>query len=187
MRLVLAAAMAAVLCTSAKAQVGVDEFQQFCMATRADRALALAAADKAGWMPIPKAMMDKFPAGEFKDPDARMRSGKDAMLFLIVGHGKPMTMPGEDLQICGVGAAPPSADGFNPAAVEISGVEKFGDSSNGLFFWREEAGKHIRLAVTDVKAAVEAHNFNVIVTHSTEKVAMIMFATQSQTLVKASP
>lgn len=181
MRLVLAAVIAVVLGTSAKAQVGVEEFRQLCMDHRGDRSATLVAADASGWMPVPQAMLEKFPAGVFKEPEARMRSTKEALLLLIVGHGNPGAVPGADLQICGVATMPAVPGGFEQGGADLSGVEKFGDASNAFFFWREEEGKHIRIDMSEVASAISTRKLNMLMTRQSEKMSMIVLAVSPST------
>lgn len=175
MRLVLAAIAVTTLITGAKAQVGVEEFKQLCMDHHGERAVVLAAADKSGWMPVPQALLEKFPTGTLKNLDARMLSSKEAMLLLLVGEGKPSGIP-QDLEICGIAAIPSPSGGFSQAAADISGVEKFGDSTTGMYVWRDENGKHHHLDMSDIPAALKAGDLNLLMTRQSEKMAMIMLA-----------
>ncbi len=111
--LVLAIAAAA---ASAQAAPLSDDFQVICAKTAADPKAALAAADAAGWMPIPQAMIGQLASGmkALGQLDGRLRSDASGLRFMVVAEGK--ALPGSALPlgidravVCMTASAPPDA------------------------------------------------------------------------------
>lgn len=82
---------AAVFAGPAAAQTGdlaarqIEAFAGFCVATRADNASALAAADAAGWTAAPEAFYPNQ-GGRLANAQRRMIADGDALLILVVGE-----------------------------------------------------------------------------------------------------
>ena len=185
-----AAAVVAVTCVGARADEGFEAFRQMCMATRADPAQALAAGDKAGWMPIPKMMLDQFPKSEFQDPKGRLRTTDDAFLMLILAHGQPMFSPDVDVQICAIARMPGQQGMFDKDAAELAAVDsdQIADGKTA-YIWRDENGKHIKVDHDSrrIKDWVAKGTLNFLVSQSEDKISMVMLAVPTPATAPAKP
>ncbi|GAA0577103.1 hypothetical protein [Rhizomicrobium electricum] len=170
----------------ARADTAFDAFKQICIESHADGDKALAIGDSLGWMPIPKAMLDQFPKGEFKDPRGRLRTTDDEFIMLVVGHGAPLFSPDTEIRVCAVAVLPTRAEGFDKQAADLAGVEKDASFSKTAFIWREENGKHIKVDRNsrDLKTYVANGNLNFLVTLGNAKISMVMLAVPGTTPAK---
>jgi|GEM_PF-1465740 len=100
---------------SAEAAPLFDAYQGFCLKTDADAAGGLAAADAAGWMPIPVALLRQLGDSSGVDnAEGRMRSSAAGLDFVLVGAKKmpigPMML---NVRFCAVAT---TAAASSPAA-----------------------------------------------------------------------
>jgi len=178
--------MLAAVTGGARADEMFDAFRQMCVSTHADEAQAIAAADRAGWMPIPQAMLDKFPKGNFDQPQGRMRSTNAGLSMLIVGSGKlplPSDVKG---RICAVASMPGDAAALEQQVSELAGVPKDKTTLTGgqtLYVWREENGAHIQVMreTPDLKSLVESGAVSFLMALSNEKRSMVMLVVPART------
>ncbi len=184
-----AAALAATLAfgaTPGHAQASelFDMFQQICGVTHGDSAQALAVADKAGWMPIPDAMMASLSkTAPVENPQGRMRTNSASLMLLFVGLGDIPEAGGLKGGVCAIGSLPPQA-GLNQEAASFAVVPKNEKLSAGRtgYIWREDNGSHIAIADEDaaIKADVEKGPVNFLVEEETDKLSILILATVSK-------
>ena len=178
-RLALAFLLAATIVGAARADDVFDAFRQFCVEAHADETQALALADNARWMPIPQALIDQLPKGQFLQPKGRLRTTEAALMFLVVGHGP---IPTGNLQgrICGIGISPGDAGDLEVRAQEFAQVPK--DASGQFYAWREENGAHVSVGPRSpgLRALLERGAVNFMVVRSNEKTAVVLLMVPSK-------
>jgi hypothetical protein len=158
--LIIGASMMTLLAGTACAQPmdSFDAFQKICVANRAAPEAALAAADGAGWMPIPAMLMNGMHAN-ISDPQGRMRTDAKSMQILLVGASSDnvggLGNLGLKMTICGFAVMdgspqlPPdwSHDLENKLAA-FAAVPLQHDTSpqHNYYVWRTQDGNHVSLA-----------------------------------------
>jgi hypothetical protein len=137
--------------------------EQLCIATRADRAAALAAADALGWQAAPQGLLDQMkPEEGIGRPEGRMLRSARANLILVVldGMGNMFdgrastsnpTVKGVFCAIAAVPAQPAAIDlAVNYAAVPRN-AEACDDPNDRCFVWQERDGAHVTLTPATYK------------------------------------
>ena len=139
---------------TARADGAFAIFKSICIDTQASDTDALEAADKAGWMPMPETMLDKFPLRSYQGkPQGRIRSTPDGINMLVTAdsifsnlsntHGKMCTM-----------AFPGGTSDFAGQADDFAAVPKHQTNDSEYFYlWREENGIHVAIGDEDAKSA----------------------------------
>lgn len=145
----LATAPAAASAQATPARVLVDAFRAICMGpSPADAAAALAAADKAGWSPVPDALLAQF-AGQFTNAAGRLKSDSSGMQFLILGEqSRPVGGRSIRMKACGVGASTPEGPAVEALLQAEAGVERNAALTKGgqiAWVYSDVGGRHTRL------------------------------------------
>lgn len=119
-----AAALLAGLMLTGGAQAQTDplaDVRTFCVDTNADAARALAAADAAGWQPVPTAMLGE-PRPGMSNMQGRLRTSAAGFQVLITADGtQPVAGETMDMSICIVGGQGGDAAGLGRAIAEYTG------------------------------------------------------------------
>jgi hypothetical protein len=159
-----------------------DSFQNFCVATNGDNAKTIAAADQAGWMPLPQTLLDQMMAAQPKNKEeingvqARMHSSSKTIGILLLADASSMISNFKG-HMCFVGAAPPSAADFDAAVATFAGVPAEGSFDGGFtaYIWHVVDGHHVqvRRGDPDIKNLFESGQITFIVTKRDEKIAGI--------------
>ena len=102
----------------------VDAFKSLCVATVADKSAALAAADAAGWGPIPEAFLSQA-AGVMQEATGRLKVDGSGFQVLVLGE-QSQAMGAQTLRIkaCAVVGAAPDPAAAEAAAAAFAGVTK---------------------------------------------------------------
>lgn len=183
-----APAVAALLAAALPAQADetFDLFQKYCADTNADPDKAVALADKAGWMPLPTAMLGKLQE-QFhgRTAKARMHSTEAGMTLLMALDG---TIPVRNLtgRFCVVMTFPPQNADFEKQVASYAAVpvEKTDDAS--FYAWKVEAGRHVPVNIkheTEIKSLIFSGGLNIVMTkRDAEAAGIIMMIPTSMDL-----
>ena len=157
---------------AARADEAFDAFRNFCVASRAVAAPALAAADAAGWMPVPQQLLTQQPA--LQGADGRMRTTSGGALVLLTATGNlPQVGPARN---CIIGVVPTGSSDLAGQLQAFAGVPKQANASQpeGFYAWRDENGRHVPAEnITSGGALVAA-------TQSTPQMTMIVLMAVAQ-------
>ena len=160
---VAASAPVFALAQSTPAPALVGTFRSLCLDTGpAGRTAALAAAEKAGWSPVPDAMLAGF-AGQLDKPAGRMKSDASGMQFMVLGE-QSRSVGGTMIRMraCGVGGGTPDPTAVDALLQAEAGVAKNAQMSSGqqaAWVYVDEGGRHLSLDAANsgaIKAAVRA-------------------------------
>ena len=184
---VLALAIAATS-ASVEAQPLFDDFQAMCLKTDGAAQEALAAADAAGWMPIPKTMMDQL-TGSMKGlekADGRLRSDAAGLRFLIVGDTGSNIVGGDfpkgidRATICGIGVTPPETGFENKFAAWAAVPEEPSLSKRGThgYAFALDGGAHRALSLDgpELLKLAEARRVRLAFVESSPQLTMVGIA-----------
>ena len=163
-----------------------ESFRNFCVATHADAETALSAADKAGWMPIPRVMLASFPSGKFQQLQGRLLTTESSFIILIVARSNPF--PDMDIsgRVCGIAMLPAeNAAALTRNAIQFAAVpERLGsDPSNHIYMWQEDKnGTHLEVDhdTPHVRSLAEKGLLDALLVRSDSKMAMAMFVALSK-------
>jgi hypothetical protein len=168
----------------AQATEQFDLVRQLCIATGADRAAALEAADKSGWMPVPSAMMAALSQnGPIQGAQGRMRSSPSGLAFMLVGTGKVPEMPTASAKICAVGFGPADPE-LDKQISTLAAVPKSDMTFPGGgvgYIWTEDGGKHLPVAdEAHVQSALAVGPVHLLVDQDQGQYSIAMFIIASQ-------
>lgn len=161
-----------------------EAYQSICVATRADPAQSLSAADAAGWSPVPDQLVDQFNSGEIRNASARMKSERQGIYILIVGA---MSMPPAagalTASMCGVGVMPPGdVDRVAKQVASWTAVpanrELSTDGQTGYVF-TDEGGVHVAIDRPDdarFKQVLRSGGMKFVSIKSDQNMSMIALA-----------
>ncbi|HTT97540.1 MAG TPA: hypothetical protein VMF58_05785 [Rhizomicrobium sp.] len=167
----------------AHADKALDLFRTFCADTNVDTSLAVAAADKAGWMPMPDSLLEKFNENlHMTGAQGRMMTGADGMYMLLTTNGA-VTINQLTGRVCTVAvaattASPTSAD-FDDQISAFANVPPAPRVSNGfvIYAWRAGA-EHSHLTVPfdekNLKASMADGTLQILMTKHDDKMLMIL-------------
>lgn len=118
-----------------------DDFRSICIAAEGNRSMALAAADQAGWMPIPDEMFRKIIGPmALGEADGRVRSSKSGLSFLIVGAKAIGPFPAEACMIATQGADPDALKAQASAFADAPPIPALSVEGRLAFAWRDVGG-----------------------------------------------
>lgn len=134
-------------------------FRALCLSTGADRAAALAAADKLGWFPVPDAAM-AVSAPRFQNPVGRLRSAGGEFQFLVVGE-QTRQLGGRAVRMhaCGVGGSTPQTARLDAGMQELAGAPRsarLSDAEQTVWTYADESGRRTPLDDGDAKRTAAA-------------------------------
>ncbi|THD50941.1 hypothetical protein [Phenylobacterium sp.] len=97
---------------AARAEPLFDAYQALCVKTGAEAPATLAAADAAGWMPLPQPLLQQLSKAAAVDgADGRMKSDAAGIQLLIAGHKTmPIGPANVDVRFCAVATTAAVAD-----------------------------------------------------------------------------
>jgi hypothetical protein len=176
LRTLVIATLAGASIAGAASAAEFDDFQSMCVKTEADAAAALAAADAAGWMPLPQALLAQITSTSkgMEKAEGRLRSDPTGLQFMVVASGSGMFGGStQRLAICMLGVAPAKAGLVNELAAWAAVPEEPSFSKDGAhgYVFSVEAGGHMRL---DPKSAeMTAGRAKVAFAQSNPQVTMI--------------
>jgi hypothetical protein len=182
--LLIAALVAAALPpATAWADPQFDLFKSFCLDTRGDPTKSLAAADAAGWTPIPTSMIKGFGASgsEILDPAGRMTSTQDGMRMMIVGTAKEI-VPRTQRQgaFCAVFLQTGDVAALKAEAARYAAVPQdatiVDDKDAVAFAWRETPTGHERVSSKDLKTTAWDQSLTIVIAGSTGPSPIIALA-----------
>jgi hypothetical protein len=182
-RIALAALAAAALFSgAAHADETFDSFRDFCVAGRGASATALAAADAAGWTPVPQQFLDQLPKADFQAAQGRMRSAAGGASLLLTARGN---MPGVGpVGICAIGVLPASASDLAGQLQAFAAVPKqvVTNLPEGFYAWRDENGGHVSVdrGSPDFRTQVAGGTALVATTRTTPQMTMILLMSSAQ-------
>jgi len=171
------------LCGAAHADETFDTFRDFCVTGRGASATALAAADAAGWTPVPGQFIDQLPKADFQAAQGRMRAtaGGGASLLLTARGNMPGVGP---VGICAIGVLPASASDLAGQLQAFAGVPKqiVKNLPEGFYAWRDENGGHVSVDRTspDFRTQVAGGTALVATTRTTPQMTMILLMSSAQ-------
>jgi hypothetical protein len=150
MRTLVIATLAAASIAGAASAAEFDDFQSMCVKTDATAAAALAAADAAGWMPLPQAMLTQLVSSSkgMEKAEGRLRSDPKGLQFMVVASGSGIFGGSpQRLAICMLGVAPAKAGLVDQLAAWAAVPEEPSFSNDGThgYVFSVEAGGHMRL------------------------------------------
>jgi hypothetical protein len=180
----LALAIAA-MSVSAEAAPLMDDFQSMCVKTDLDAKAALAAADSAGWMPIPQALLAQLTSSAMglQKADGRLHSDAGGMHFLVVGDTAPNMVGGDfpkgidRASVCALGSAPSEA-GFEAKLADWVAVPQNPSFSKRethgyAFFMDGDRRKPLDPAGPDFLKLAEARRVRVVFLESSPQLTMV--------------
>ena len=106
---VLALALSGLAASAACAEPLFDAYQALCVKTAAQPDAVLAAADGAGWQPIPDAMLQQLGSGiAVQSAQGRMKSDSAGLTLMVVGHKElPLGGMTANMRFCAVATTSP--------------------------------------------------------------------------------
>ena len=127
--------------TAAQADPAFDGFRNFCVANRGAPAAVLAAADAAGWSPVPAAQLAQ-PGMQNANGRILPLPGGGAALLITATQTTPQLGAAN---ICMIGAAPAGSSDLGGQLAAFAAVPKQSSSDlpEGLYAWRDENGRHV--------------------------------------------
>lgn len=177
MRPTIAAAALLFLLSSAPACADetFDLFQRFCVDTGAHGDTALAAADKAGWMPMPQAMLEKlYTELGAKTAQARILSTTAGLHLLLTIDG---SVPLKHLmgRFCFVATYPSTAAQFDQQVIDFVKVPPVPNRKDAftIYAWKEDGESHVAVGFDD-KSLLDAMthgNLRVLMTRRDDELA----------------
>ena len=136
-------AASTLLAGAAQADPALDGFRNFCVANRGLSASALAAADAAGWQPVPQQLISQLPQSDFQGAQGRMQPfGSGALLLLTANGNMPNVGP---IRVCAIAVVPAGASDLNGQLQAFAAVpaQAAPTTPNGFYIWRDDNGSHI--------------------------------------------
>jgi hypothetical protein len=177
-----ALAAAALSATAAQADETFDSFRSFCVAGHGASATALAAADAAGWMPVPQQFIDQLPKADFQAAQGRMKTTQGGAALLLTARGSmPQVGP---VGICAIGVLPASASDLAGQLQAFAGVPKqaVNNLPEGFYAWREENGAHVSVdrGTPDFRNQISSGAAVIATTRTTPQMTMILLMSSAQ-------
>ncbi|MFI4950476.1 MAG: hypothetical protein ACHP7A_05495 [Caulobacterales bacterium] len=185
--MIRAAALASVLAIAAQAahaEPVFDAFTSICVKNAADGAASLAAADAAGWMPIPAPMMQNFSKLGFDNPDGRIKTDAAGLYIVLVGSSsRPIEGLSVSMRVCAVAttaaAAGAALNDEMAAWAAVPSEPRLSHGSQVAYAFTEEGGVHRVLqdpTGAEAKALLASGRANFAFVRSDPKMAMVAFA-----------
>jgi hypothetical protein len=128
-------------------------FKTICIDTQANDTDSLAAADKDGWMPMPQAMLDKFPLKSYQgEPQGRIRSSADGLYLMATADSIFPNAPNAHGKMCMM-AFSSDDPGIDGRVDDFAAAPKhLGKNSDYFYLWREENGAHVAISEEEFKS-----------------------------------
>jgi hypothetical protein len=128
---------------AAQADPAFDGFRNFCVANRGAAAPALAAADAAGWAPVPQQQLAQ-PGMQNADGRVLTMPGGGAAILITAIQNVPQLGPS---RMCMVGAVPGGSSDLAGQLAAFAGVPKQTNAElpEGFYAWRDENGGHVSI------------------------------------------
>jgi hypothetical protein len=165
---------------AAQADEAFDSFRNFCVATRAAAPSALAAADAAGWSPVPAEQLSQ--QSGMQNPNGRMKAAGSGALILLTADANPSQMGPSHM--CMVGVVPAGASDLAGQLAAFAAVPKQtnADLPEGFYAWRDENGGHANVqgGTPDYTAQFKNGTAMVAAIRSLPQMTMIVLTTAAQ-------
>ena len=124
---------------TAQADEAFDSFRNFCVAGRAASAPALAAADAAGWSPVPA---EQLAQPGMQNANGRMKAAGGGALVLITASAAPPQLGAS--RMCIIATVPAGSSDLAGQLAAFAAVPRQAnaDLPEGFYAWRDENGGH---------------------------------------------
>jgi hypothetical protein len=140
----LAISAVALMGGAARADEAFDAFRNFCVVNHGAAASALAAADAAGWSPVPPQLLAQQAGLQNADGRMKAKAAGAGSILLTAGGSVPQLGP---VRMCLVGVVPAGSSDLEGQLAAFAGVPKQvnADMPQGFYVWRDDNGRHIPL------------------------------------------
>jgi len=177
--------LAAALGGAARA-ADLSDFQSLCVATHADSKAALAAADAAGWMALPDALLAQLRRPGMETAEGRLKSDNGGMRFMMAAHDAALSnIPGAKIDACAVGLVPGDAGLADQIKAWAAVPEMAAMSKNGMhvYAFTEEGGRHGPVDMTgpDPMATWKARHGALVVIQDQPQLTLLIYGVPSPT------
>ncbi len=169
----------------------LDLYRQFCEANEGDNIKAIAAADKAGWMPMPDVLLSKLgDALHSTGASGRILSTPDGLFMLLTSNGA-ITVKRITGKFCVAAALSVVPADFDRQVADFAGVPVTATLKEGftVYAWRTEAGGRTPVTLDDdnLKSFTAEGKLRFLMTKHDEKMSLVMMITPTGIADKSEP
>ena len=177
---ILTAAATMLMGVAAHADEAFDGFRNFCVATKGVPGPAMAAADAAGWQPVPQQLLDQ--QTQFPGAQGRVHSGLGGTLVLLTATGNlPQIGPARN---CMIGVVPAGSSDLAGQLQAFAAVPQQVNPNQpeGFYVWRDDNGRHVPVDqnAPDFNALVISGAAMIATTQSQPQMTMIVLMSAAQ-------
>jgi hypothetical protein len=178
-RLALFTAAIALCGTAAHADEAFDGFRNFCVASHAAAAPALAAASAAGWATVPAQSLSQLSQMGLTAPEGRVHQIAGGTAILLTAFG---TAPqgGGLVPVCAIAVVPAGGSDLTGQLAVFAAVPAqtalAGGTSQTFYAWRDDNGSHVSIdqGAPDFQAQMKGGNAFMATVQSAPQMTMIL-------------
>ena len=180
----VALGLAGLAASAARAEPLFDAYQALCVKTAAQPEAVIAAADGAGWQPIPDAMLQQLGSGiAVQSAQGRMKSTDKGLTLMVVGH-KDLPLGGvtANMRFCAVattGAVDPGLGGQFAAWAAVPAEPALSAAGRNGYVFTDNGGAHTVVSKpgdSEAKDLLRSGRANVAVIQEGKGLNLLAFA-----------